>query len=321
MEKGSGKIPPKDLLFSDDTTIRKLPPICPQCGTWNPPEAKFCKKDGVKLPERGKYTGAPLSPHSNAQSGKGAKSAGKPETANMETTAAGIDATRETKDLTEIKAPAKSAGNRAMQAKAAYPQALKNHSSLIIICVVLIAVVVGGFCWYFFVVARGAMQQSLQRKVTVQNEIKPPAAPPEQPQPAAESAPEPAEVPTPTVSPEPETREPARPEKVIDKKPKSKPVRVAPVPVRAVPVKPKQDTTEVAKPKEQHLDPKKVEGKLNQTLRNSGVGSVTAEISENMTATLKGTVHSNKDRSKALSVARGFEGVKSVKDIIFVIEP
>jgi osmotically-inducible protein OsmY len=40
-----------------------------------------------------------------------------------------------------------------------------------------------------------------------------------------------------------------------------------------------------------------------------------------MTATLKGTVHSNKDRSKALSVARGFEGVKSVKDIIFVIEP
>ena len=58
MEQGSGKIPPKDLLFSDDTTIRKLPPICPQCGTWNPPEAKFCKKDGFKLPERGGRVGS-----------------------------------------------------------------------------------------------------------------------------------------------------------------------------------------------------------------------------------------------------------------------
>ena len=132
-------------------------------------------------------------------------------------------------------------------------------------------------------------------------------------------------MPTPTVSPEPETQKPARPEKVIDKKPRSKPVRVVPAPFVSVPVvvpvKPKPEIKEIVKPKEQHLDPEKIEGKLNQALRNSDVGGVTAEISENMTATLKGTVRSSKEKSKALSLARGFEGVKSVKDIIFVIEP
>jgi hypothetical protein len=276
MEQGSGKIPPKDLLFSDDATIRKLPPICPQCGTWNPPEAKFCKKDGVKLPERGKYTGAPLSPHSNARSGKGAESAGKPETANVEAAAADIDATPETRGQSAIKVAAKSARNRAMQAKAAYPQALKKHSSLIIICVVLIAVVGGGFCWRFFTTHRTAMQQNLERKATVENEIKGPVSPPEEPQQAAQPASEPADVPTPAVAPEPETREPAKPEKVIDKKPKSKPVRVVPAPVREVPVKSKPEIKDVVKPKEQHLDPKKIEGKLNQALRNSDVGGITA---------------------------------------------
>jgi hypothetical protein len=308
MEQGSGKIPPKDLLFSDDATIRKLPPICPQCGTWNPPEAKFCKKDGVKLPERGGHVRAPLSPRSGT--GKGTIGATTPETADMGTT------TAET-----METPAKGAGNHARQVRAVYPKTLKKHSLLIIACILLVAVAVGGACWYFLVVERAAMQQSLQRKVTIENEIKAPVLPPKEPQPAAQPALEPAEEPAPTVSPEPEPQEPVRTEKVIDKKPKSKPVRVVPAPPRVVPVKVKPEEKEIAKPKEQHLNPAKIEGKLNQALRSSNMGGVTAEVGENMTATLKGTVRSSKEKTKALSLARGFEGVKSVKDIIFVIEP
>ena len=67
--------------------------------------------------------------------------------------------------------------------------------------------------------------------------------------------------------------------------------------------------------------PPRVQGELNRALRNAGIGSVTAEVSNSFGVTLKGTVQSNQDRKTALSVARSFKDLKGLKDIIFVVAP
>ncbi len=68
------------------------------------------------------------------------------------------------------------------------------------------------------------------------------------------------------------------------------------------------------------IDPARLEGELNRSLRNAGIEGVTAEIRDDMGAVLKGTTMSITEKQKAMDIAKGFNGVRDVKDIVFVIQ-
>ena len=317
MEEEPREIAAKDLLFSDDTAARKLPPICPKCGTWNPPEAKFCKKDGVKLPERGRRPGSGLAFQPDAQSngraapptGTGTGNIGISQEVNP--AAAGMEL-----PMGIPQSGATSGRNHASPVKRPLPQIPRKYLPLfIVICALLLVIAGAGSYRYLSSDRSAAIQQppeeKAEEKPVAQGEVNAPAPPPPRPEPAAQTSPQPADIQTPSSRPKRQHKEQVK--KAADRKPPEKRAPVASV-------VPKKEIKDV-KPKDEQPDPAKTEGKLNRLLRSSGVGGVTAEVGENMAVTLKGTVRSSRDKARALSAAKSLREVKGVKDIIFVIEP
>lgn len=68
------------------------------------------------------------------------------------------------------------------------------------------------------------------------------------------------------------------------------------------------------------IDRARLEGEINQAIRRDGISGVMAEVKDDMSVTLKGSVKSSGDKDRALRITRGFRPVKRVKDMIFVIE-
>ena len=68
------------------------------------------------------------------------------------------------------------------------------------------------------------------------------------------------------------------------------------------------------------VDPAKLEGEINRALRNGGVGSVTAQVADDLSVTLKGSVTSAEQKDRAFQVARRFQARGMPKDRIFVVE-
>ncbi len=68
------------------------------------------------------------------------------------------------------------------------------------------------------------------------------------------------------------------------------------------------------------IDPAKLEGEINRALRNGGVGSVTAQVADDLSVTLKGSVTSAEQKERAFQVARRFQARGMPKDRIFVVE-
>ncbi|QLQ26106.1 MAG: zinc ribbon domain-containing protein [Dechloromonas sp.] len=68
------------------------------------------------------------------------------------------------------------------------------------------------------------------------------------------------------------------------------------------------------------IDPAKLEGDINRALRNGGVGSVTAQVADDLSVTLKGSVTSGDQKDRAFQIARRFQARGMPKDRIFVIE-
>ena len=68
------------------------------------------------------------------------------------------------------------------------------------------------------------------------------------------------------------------------------------------------------------IDPAKLEGEINRALRNGGVGSVTAQVADDLSVTLKGSVTSAEQKDRAFQVVRRFQARGMPKDRIFVVE-
>lgn len=68
------------------------------------------------------------------------------------------------------------------------------------------------------------------------------------------------------------------------------------------------------------IDLGKLEGDINRALRNGGTGGVTAQVGDDLSVTLKGSVSSSAEKERAMLVAKQFKGVRAVKDKIFVVE-
>ncbi len=68
------------------------------------------------------------------------------------------------------------------------------------------------------------------------------------------------------------------------------------------------------------IDPAKLEGDINRTLRNAGLSGVTAVVNDNLEVTLKGSVGSKYEKDRAFEIAKTFKEAKRIKDIIFVVE-
>lgn len=122
--------------------------------------------------------------------------------------------------------------------------------------------------------------------------VEPPAAPP----------PLPAQVATPPAynKPSPFPRQ-AAPQQAV---------RLAP-PQPAVPSAPP--------PQAVAIDPAKLEGDINRALRSRDINSITAQVNDDMSLTLKGSASAS-EKERALQFARQVRGIRGVKDKIFVIE-
>jgi len=72
-------------------------------------------------------------------------------------------------------------------------------------------------------------------------------------------------------------------------------------------------------PKPIKIDSAKLEGEINKKLRNVGLMGVTAEVSDDLYVTLKGSVMSDTEARMAHKIAKDFEGVKGVNNKIFII--
>lgn len=72
-------------------------------------------------------------------------------------------------------------------------------------------------------------------------------------------------------------------------------------------------------PQAAEIDPAKLEGDINRALRSRDINSVMAQVNDDMTLTLKGSV-SAAEKERALQLARQVRGIRGIKDKIFVIE-
>ncbi len=71
--------------------------------------------------------------------------------------------------------------------------------------------------------------------------------------------------------------------------------------------------------KSEVFDAAKVEKEMNKALEEAGIKGVTAEVTADSVATLKGSVQTLEVKEKALVTVKRFKAIKSVKDIIFVV--
>jgi osmotically-inducible protein OsmY len=66
-------------------------------------------------------------------------------------------------------------------------------------------------------------------------------------------------------------------------------------------------------------DPAKIEGDINRALRNAGMDGITAEVSDNFSVILKGSIGNEEDKNRAIQIAKSFNGIRNVRDRIFVV--
>lgn len=86
--------------------------------------------------------------------------------------------------------------------------------------------------------------------------------------------------------------------------------------------KPSRVTTRDSVPqkvKRTPADASKIEAEMNRLLRKEGLLGITAEVSNDMVVTLKGTARDQHDKRRALSIAKGFKNIQGVRDIIFLV--
>jgi hypothetical protein len=90
------------------------------------------------------------------------------------------------------------------------------------------------------------------------------------------------------------------------------------------PTRPQEPETKIvsppAEPPKPPINIARIERDLNRTLRNRGLGDAYAEVNEDLTATLKGTVNDPRDKMLASNIAESFKEIKSVKNEIKVAE-
>ena len=72
-------------------------------------------------------------------------------------------------------------------------------------------------------------------------------------------------------------------------------------------------------PRPAAADPVKMEGELNRALRNAGLSGITAEVGDDLIVTLKGSTGNADDKNRAFEVAKSFNGIRKVRDRIFVV--
>lgn len=66
-------------------------------------------------------------------------------------------------------------------------------------------------------------------------------------------------------------------------------------------------------------DPAKLARDINKSLRNAGISKITAKVDSNLNVVLEGSVESQYEKNKALSIARSFKDVRKVIDKVFVV--
>lgn len=67
------------------------------------------------------------------------------------------------------------------------------------------------------------------------------------------------------------------------------------------------------------IDPSKLEGDINRALRSRDINSITAQVNDDMSLTLKGSA-SAAEKERALQLTRQVRGIRGVKDKVFVVE-
>lgn len=94
--------------------------------------------------------------------------------------------------------------------------------------------------------------------------------------------------------------------------------RLAP-PQAPIQAPPPQTAPPAPPPEAAAIDPSKLEGDINRALRSRDINSVTAQVNDDMSLTLKGSASAS-EKARAMQLARQVRGIHGVKDKIFVVE-
>lgn len=94
--------------------------------------------------------------------------------------------------------------------------------------------------------------------------------------------------------------------------------RLAP-PQAPIQASPPQAAPPAPPPEAAAIDPSKLEGDINRALRSRDINSVTAQVNDDMSLTLKGSASAS-EKARAMQLARQVRGIHGVKDKIFVVE-
>lgn len=86
---------------------------------------------------------------------------------------------------------------------------------------------------------------------------------------------------------------------------------VSPQIVKLAPPKTPQESTAI--------DPAKLEGDINRSLRSRDINSINAQVNDDMSLTLKGSASAG-EKERAMQYARQVRGIRGIKDKIFVVE-
>lgn len=105
--------------------------------------------------------------------------------------------------------------------------------------------------------------------------------------------------------PEPKTVRPEEPKQAEEEKAQKKEI--------AMPSPPHQ-------PQPQKIDPAKLEGDINRALRNAGLKSISAEVTDNFVVVLKGVAASRAEKDTAFEIAEKFKDVRKTKDRILIVD-
>ena len=294
--------------------------LCPKCGTPNTLTAKFCKKDGTLLKED-------VKPH------PAVKQEVKPETT----------ARPKIKEQTPSKIEVRKEATKGIS---------KKHIWIGAAILVVIVAGVGSYLYFSGRTSKKPVEVATKSEVPKPSENSlPPKQEPKVEEPAKPQSPPIETVPPPVAKPEPskpsvditklerEVNRSLRDNGLGDIYAKVSMDSVATLMGIAGNQEEKDNALSIARsyreikevrsniqikeavlPPPTRVDPAKLEGDINRTLRNAGLSGVTAVVNDNLEVILKGSVASNYEKGRAFEIAKIFKDAKKVKDLIFVVE-
>lgn len=80
------------------------------------------------------------------------------------------------------------------------------------------------------------------------------------------------------------------------------------------------DSTKRLSQKRQRISTSSLKSGINESLKDEGLNNLIVEVDDYFNVTIKGAVKNKKEKDRAFEIAKNFKDVRSIKDLIFIVE-